>query len=100
MTDNTDTYANPRETVTNYIKGDKEFHLFSSEPKWINKIHEYADKFPKDVHIEFENEDGSLAATFPIKWFKISPPKKMSEAQKEAASERFKTMWQNKKENK
>lgn len=97
MTDNTDTYADPRETVTNYIKGDKTFSLFSSESKWINKIHKYAKEHPNEVEIEYENDDGSLAATFPIKWFKVSPPKRVSEAQKEKASARFKQMWAEKK---
>jgi hypothetical protein len=87
-----------QETVTNFIHGDKEFHLFSSESKWIRKIHEYVEKYPNDVHIEYENEDGSLAATFPAKWFKISPPRHVSEEQKEKASERFHKMWADKKD--
>ena len=35
-------------------------------------------------------------AHVPVKYIKISPPKKMSEEQKEAASERFKQMWKDK----
>ena len=49
-----------------------------------------------EVKIVAENEDGSLFVHVPVRYIKISPPKKMSEEQKEAASERFKKMWKDK----
>lgn len=88
-----------QETTTNYIRGDQCFNLFSSEPKWIRKIHMLVDQHPDEVKIEYENEDGSLCASVPIKWFKVSPPRRVSEEQKEKASLRFKKMWDDKKNN-
>lgn len=43
------------------------------------------------------NKDGSLYARIPKSWVKrISPPRQMSEEQRQAASDRFKKMWQDK----
>ena len=85
-----------RETTTNYINGDDTFTMFSSEAKWIRKIHSLAEAHPKEVHIKYENDDGSICAEIPKSYFKVSPPRKVSEEQKQAASERFKAMWQDK----
>lgn len=40
-----------------------------------------------------------MFAHVPVNYIKISPPKKMSDEQREAASERFRQMWKNKQEN-
>ena len=45
-----------------------------------------------------ENEDGSIFVHIPINYVKISPPRKVSEEQKEAANKRFKQMWKSKQE--
>ena len=45
---------------------------------------------------EHPNEDGSIFVHIPINYVKISPPRKVSEEQKEAASKRFKQMWKDK----
>lgn len=37
-----------------------------------------------------------MFAHVPVNYVKISPPRKISEEQKEAASKRFKQMWKNK----
>lgn len=51
---------------------------------------------PDDVKILAENTDGSLFVHIPVSYVKISPPRKVSDEQKEAASERFKQMWRDK----
>lgn len=61
-----------------------------------SKLLKLADKNPKDVKIIAVNKDGSLYAHMPISYVKISPPRQVSEEQKEAASERFRQMWKNK----
>ena len=82
-----------KETTINYIGGDKTFTMFSSEQKWVNKIRNFTEKDSKqyspDVHITYENDDGSLMAEIPLKWLKVSPPKKVSEEFKKAAGERM-----------
>lgn len=64
-----------------------------------SKLIRLAEKNPDEVKVIAENEDGSLFAHIPVKYIKISPPRKMSEEQKEAASERFKQMWKEKQKN-
>lgn len=64
-----------------------------------SKIYRLAEKHPDDVKILAENKDGSVFAHIPINYVKISPPRQVSEEQKEAASERFRQMWREKQEN-
>lgn len=68
-------------------------------PSWTalkSKLLKLADKNPKDVKIVAQNKDGSLYAHIPINYVKISPPRQISEEQREAASERFRQMWNDK----
>lgn len=44
-----------------------------------------------------ENKDGSAFFHVLVNWVKCSPPRKVSEEQKEAAAERFRQMWEDKK---
>lgn len=64
-----------------------------------SKLLRLAEKNPDEVKIIMENKDGSLFAHIPINYIKISPPRQVSDKQKEAASERFKQMWRDKQEN-
>lgn len=61
-----------------------------------SKLIRLSSEYPDDVKIMKENEDGSLFAHIPVRYVKISPPRQVSEEQKEAASERFKQMWKEK----
>lgn len=63
-----------------------------------SKILKLAENNPDEVKIIAENNDGSVFAHVPVKYVKISPPKKISDEQKEAASERFRQMWKDKQE--
>ena len=63
-----------------------------------SKLLRLAEENPNEVKIMTENEDGSLFAHIPVRYVKISPPRQISEEQKEAASERFKQMWKDKQE--
>ena len=60
--------------------------------KWINKVKKLKEEHPDDVKILAENEDGSICARLPIKYLKISAPRKVSDEQRQAASERFKKL--------
>lgn len=63
-----------------------------------SKLLRLAEQNPDEVRIMAENKDGSLFVHVPVNYIKISPPKKMSDEQREAASERFKQMWKDKQE--
>ena len=47
-----------------------------------NKVVKLAESRPDEVNIVKENEDGSILASVPIKYVKISPPKKVSDEQR------------------
>lgn len=80
-----------KETAVNFIEGDDYITYFTSQRKYINKLLKQAEKYPDSVKITVKNEDGSIVAHLPLKWFKApTPPKQVSESQKMAAFERFK----------
>lgn len=62
-----------------------------------SKLLRYAEQSPDEVKIEALNQDGSAFIKVPVNWVKISPPRKVSEEQREAAGERFRKMWVEKK---
>lgn len=61
-----------------------------------NKLLRYAKERPDEVKLIADNEDGSAFFHVPINYVKISPPRKVSEAQREAAGQRLRE-WQQKK---
>ena len=63
-----------------------------------SKLMRYAQERPDEVKLMAENKDGSAFFHIPISYVKVSPPRKVSEAQREAAGERFRRMWEEKKE--
>ena len=63
-----------------------------------SKLLRLAEQNPDEVKIIAENKDGSLFAHVPVKYIKISPPRQVSDEQKEAASERFRQMWRDKQQ--
>lgn len=94
-----------RETIINGMADDKTYSIYSSEYKWINKILVLSKRFPSQVIIEridFLDENDtkpfSIQAVIPKKYLKITPPRKMTEEQRIAASKRMKE-WHKRKNN-
>ena len=63
-----------------------------------SKLLRYAQEKPGEVKVIAVNKDGSAFFHIPISYVKVSPPRKVSEAQREAAGERFRRMWEEKRE--
>lgn len=63
-----------------------------------SKLMRYAQERPEDVKLMAENKDGSAFFHIPINYVKLSPPRKVSDEQREAAGERFRRMWEEKRE--
>lgn len=61
-----------------------------SATKLKSRLMKLAADYPDDVEIVKENNDGSIVAHAPVSWVRISPPRKVSEKQRKAASERLK----------
>lgn len=61
-----------------------------------NKLMRYAEEKP-DVTVVAINTDGSAVFHVPVSYIKVSPPRRVSEEQREAMGERAKKMWELKK---
>lgn len=62
-----------------------------------SKLMRYTENRPEEVKLMAENKDGSAFFHIPISYIKLSPPRKVSEEQREAAGERFRKMWEEKR---
>lgn len=63
-----------------------------------SKLMRLAQERPDEVKIVAVNTDGSAFFHIPINYIKVSPPRKVSEKQRKAAGERFRRMWEEKRE--
>ena len=62
-----------------------------------SKLMRLAKERPDEVKVMAENKDGSAFFHIPISYIKVSPPRQVSDKQREAAGERFRRMWEEKK---
>lgn len=62
-----------------------------------SKLMRYAEQRSDEVKLIASNKDGSAYFHIPINYVKISPPKKVSEKQREAMGKRSRKMWEEKK---
>ena len=84
------------ENVIEWLTNSKKVSVTFGQQKYISRIKKLAEDNPEDVHLDIST-DGSVFATFPLSWVKISPPRKVSEEQREAAAERFRRMHEEKR---
>lgn len=79
------------ENVIEWLKGQQTVAItLTSGSKFANKIVKLS-----EIHNEIDvrvNQDGSIFAHVPLKWIKISPPRKVSDEQRKAAGERLKRL--------
>ena len=85
-------FANNNENCIEFLNNQHRITVSFCMSKWINKVKKLKEEHPDDVKILAENEDGSICARLPIKYLKISAPRKVSDEQRQAASERFKKL--------
>lgn len=83
-------FVNNNENCIEFLNNQHTITVPFCMQKWINKVKKLQEQYPNDVKIIAENDDGSICAKLPIKYLKLSAPRKVSEEQKQAARERFK----------
>ena len=81
--------AEIKETIWEYVQGESTGTFYTAQKKWIAKVHRWKSSHPDDVDIRAVNPDGSLVVHLPRDWFKLSPKRAVSDAQREASRERF-----------
>lgn len=79
------------ENSIEWITGDEDVGMTISQTRWINRMNQLQRSHPDDVKI-FRNEDGSIFATAPLSWVKLSPPRKLSDEHRAALSERMQSI--------
>lgn len=85
-------FVNNNENCVEFLNNQKTMTVSFCSQKWITKIKKLSQSNPNDVEIIAENKDGSICAKLPIKYLKISAPRKVSDEQRQKASERFKKL--------
>ena len=85
-------FVNNNENCIEFLNNQHSITVSFCMQKWINKVKKLHEEYPDDVKIIAENKDGSICAKLPIKFLKISAPRKVSEEQRQAASERFRKL--------
>lgn len=85
------------ENVIEWLRNMDRATVSFSQGRMVSKIRKLKEEYPNDVNIYSDNGN-SIVAHIPVKWIKVSPPRKISDEQKEAAAERFRKMWADKQE--
>ena len=90
-----------KENCIEFLTGDKTATLTFTNRKHITKIKKLYNEYKSDFEYFVENTDGSVCAKVPLKWIKLSVPRKVeySEEQKAMLSERMKNMQKKRVEN-
>lgn len=87
---------NNTENMIEFMKNAKTCTVSFTNPKHIKKIKKLYETDKDSFSFYIENDDGSVCAKFPLKWIKISNPKRASreltEEEREALRERMKKM--------
>lgn len=73
------------ENSIEFIKDSEKATVTFSQGRYKTRIRHLAAERPDECEILAENKDGSICAHVPVAWVKISPPKCISEAQREAS---------------
>ena len=81
------------ENAIEFIKGSTRTTVTFSQPRYINRIKELAEKYPEDCEIVAINKNASegesICAHIPTVWVKINPPRKLTDEQKEELTKRL-----------
>ena len=79
------------ETVYEHVSGNKTFTVTAAERWSKTMIKRLKERYPDEVEITAENNDGSLVAHIPTDWMRIVPKRHvtMSDEQKKELTERL-----------
>lgn len=78
------------ENVCEFLTNAKTMTVSFSQRRFISKVRELAEKFPDEVEIVAENEDGSIVAHMPVSALHLSIIRKnITDEQRKAATERL-----------
>lgn len=73
------------ENCIEWLRDESRATLSLSQRRVISKIERLAKSNSEECVITAHNEDGSICAHVPVSWIKISPPRTVTEEQREKA---------------
>ena len=83
-----------QEFAIEWVKGSKTATVtFPGGTKYASKLKKLSEEYPEEVSIRVENKDKSVVGTIPVKYIKISHPRKVeyTEEQRAELSKRLKS---------
>lgn len=79
-----------RENVIEWLTGQETISVTLTQKKYINRVKRLAKKYPEQVQVLVENDDGSIFAHLPLKALKLNIiTSNLTEEQKKANAERL-----------
>lgn len=81
-----------RENAIEWLNGQDRILVTLSQQRYINRVKEYAEKYPDEVQIQYVNEDGTILASMPLNYLKLSRPRAFTDEEKQASAERFREL--------
>ena len=91
--------ADLRENAIEWINGQERVTVTLSQGRYISKVKRLAEKFPEEVEIVKENEDGTLLAHIPLNYIKINrASRNLTEEEREDPCERARNNFHNDKD--
>ena len=67
-----------QEFAIEWVKGSTTATVtFPGGSKYASKLKKLAEEYPEEVKLRYENEDKSVVGTIPVKYIKISHPRKV-----------------------
>ena len=87
------------ENAIEFLRNAETATVCFSQGRYVTKIKKLAQSHPSECKILYTNDDGSIVAHIPVRWVKVSPPRAISDEQKEAASERLSQYHKGRKKN-
>ena len=87
-------YVNTMDHAIEWTKNGRDAMATVTFPagRFKTKIEKLAEEHSEEVTIRHRNKDGSIVATIPVRYIKISAPRQMSDEQKEVCAERLRAM--------
>ncbi len=80
-----------QETIVNFNEEERTASIYTHNKALARKLAKLAQERSEECRLEKTTRDGAAVQyTVPKKWVKVSPPKAVTEAQREAARERAK----------
>lgn len=87
-------YANTMDHAIEWTRNGRDATATVTFPagRFKTKIEKLAEEHPEEVMIRYRNKDGSIVATIPVRYIKISAPRQLTEEQRKEMAERMRAI--------